>query len=71
MLEKLIFKIGDKDIELTKLEAYQLQGELNELLGHPNPILIPYIVPETQPVYPWYEPTTVFSETTGEIYINN
>ena len=77
MLEKLTFKIGDKEIELTKLEAYKLQNELNELLGNNHPVWIPYI-PYQNPVgdqwppsYPWCGGVTVTDDTTDEFYIKN
>jgi hypothetical protein len=53
-LDKLVFQIGDRTIELTKLEAMQLQQELNDLFWHPAES-VPWTIP-ISPFTPYFTP---------------
>ena len=57
MLKSMVFKIGDKEIELTDVEAMQLYAELDRLFGK-KVETIPYIPYQPSIPYeqPWYRP---------------
>jgi hypothetical protein len=42
MLDRLIFKFGDKEVELTRHEAWQLHVELSMLFGAPDRVAPPW-----------------------------
>ena len=56
-VEKVVLKIGDKEISLSIEEAKQLKGILSDLFGKKEIQYTPYPVVEKIPYYPrpWYE----------------
>ncbi len=40
---KLVAKIGDKEVELTREEAVILKAELEKFLGSYEPVLVPFV----------------------------
>lgn len=76
MLEKLVFKIGDREIELNKNEAKQLRCELNEIFQMQPLYPMPYIIPTENPYQngPWYVdygPDTVPRTTSAIVKVIN
>lgn len=61
-IEKLIVKIGKKELNLTLEEAKELQSELNKTLGN----VIPVFVPSIQ-IYPKYVAPNSFEPYCGTI----
>jgi hypothetical protein len=75
-VEKIVIKIGDKEVEYTLEEAKKLQELLNNLLGNketiyipistPYPVTVPMpypVYPRTYPYYPNTSPWIVTYET--------
>ena len=69
---KLVAKIGDKEVELTREEAAILRAELDKFLGSYEPVLVPFV----QPPYgyggstgekPWPFVTTTVNVASGEM----
>ena len=63
-VEKIVIKIGDKEVEYTLEEAKKLQELLNNLLGNKETIYVPVYPTYPQP-YPYYSYNVPWTITYG------
>lgn len=63
-IKSIKLQVGERELELTELEARQLYNTLAALFGRPVPVVYPPpIVVPMQPVAPPYTPWVTYCQT--------